>query len=251
MVLKKNGGVWPFANKKIKIYVNKNGLINEFFSPSTSISRKREVNIKINEKLISLMILYSNDRLTIHSSDITILVNNICEKNFNFFLNKIIQKKKFCNMHYINININKIYNNTEIKEYAINHFINIFYNFALKYVGYKSEIFKIHKRYYDILIKENKLFFNSIINFINERDSYLFNINFIIILIYTYTHTTLEYNNNNYFPNHYMIIYKCFLKYISNYGYPSINNDFYAILRNKNDNEINNLNTNPNFILKK
>ena len=64
MVLKKNGGVWPFANNKIKIYVNKNGLINEFFSPSTSISRKREINIKINEKLISLMILYSNNRKT-------------------------------------------------------------------------------------------------------------------------------------------------------------------------------------------
>lgn len=242
----KEGG-FGFNNQKsfINKYISEEekGLISLYFSTS-NILKKIKISKKINEKLIKLLKLYYETESIEDSSNINIYINEISTENLRVFTQKTIDTRDFINTHFLNINLNDIFHFFDSNigsEKCKNHFINIYYEIACRYVG--NKYFKIHEKYNDLL-KYNKDFFEKVINFIKDRNSlYLFNINFIIIIIYTYTSTNLEKTDNIYFPkNYYEIIIKSFFEYVKKYGYPPMNKDFYSILRSLDKSEVDNLN---------
>ena len=256
VIIKKNslknpnlkGGVFGFNNneKFIDKYISQEekGVISLYFSTS-SILKKIKISKKINEKLIKLLKLYYKTESMKDSSNINIYINEISTENLRVFTQKTIDTRDFINTDFLNINLNDIFDFFDSNigsEKCKNHFLNIYHEIVTRYVG--DKYFKIHEKYNELL-KNNKDFFEKVINFIKDRNSlYLFNINFIIIILYTYTSTrNLEKTDNIYFPkNYYEIIIKSFFEYIKKYGYPPMNKDFYSILRTLNKTEVDNLN---------
>ena len=242
------GGLFGFNNKKsfINKYISEEekGLISLYFSTS-SILKKIKISKKINEKLIKLLKLYHKTESMKDSSNINIYINEISSENLRVFTQKTIDTRDFINTDFLNINLNDIFDFFDSNigsEKCKNHFINIYHQISSRYVG--DKYFKIHEKYNNLL-KYNKDFFEKVLNFIKDRHSlYLFNINFIIIILYTYTSTrNLEKTDNIYFPkNYYEIIIKSFFEYVKIYGYPPMNKDFYSILRSLNKSEVDNLN---------
>ena len=256
VIIKKNslknanlkGGFFGFNNneKFIDKYISEEekGLISLYFSTS-SILKKIKISKKINEKIIKLLKLYYKTESMKDSSNINIYINEISTENLRVFTQKTIDTRNFINTDFLNINLNDIFDFFDSNigsEKCKNHFINIYHEIVTRYVG--DKYFKIHEKYNELL-KNNKDFFEKVINFIKDRNNlYLFNINFIIIILYTYTSTrNLEKTDNIYFPkNYYEIIIKSFFEYIKKYGYPPMNKDFYSILRTLNKTEVDNLN---------
>ena len=245
----KKGGFLGFNNYE-KSFINKyiseeeKGLISLYFS-SSSILKKIEISKKINDKLIKLLKLYYKTESMLDSTNINIYINEISTQNLRVFTQKTIDTRDFISTDFLNINLKPIFDFFDSNigsEKCKNHFIDIYHKIVTRYIG--DKYFKIHYKYNDLL-KYNKDFFEKIINFIKDRNSlYLFNINFIIIILYTYTSTrNLEKTDNIYFPkNYYEIIIKSFFEYIKKYGYPPMNKDFYSILRTLDKNEVDNLN---------
>ena len=219
------------------------GLISSFFSDNKQIIEKIKISRKINDKFIRLLIQYSNNNSQTYSKNINILFNEICLANLKQFVLKTIDTNFFVNTDFLNIDLNTIFDNSQISEYATNYLIDLCYDIVLKYVGNKNKFFIIHESYHIILIQD-KDFFRDLILFIkNNNGLYSFNINYIIIILYTYT--TLKIDTTQYFPdNYYEIIIKSFLNYIKIYGYPSMNKfDYYEKLKLIGNIEINKLNT--------
>ena len=244
----KKGGLLFFKKSFNEKYISyEKGLISLFFSENTTILKKIDISKNINNKLITLLKMYSKSYSQTDSTNIYILINEISSENLKQFTQKTLNTNFFVNTDFLNIDLNKIFdNNTDISDYAKNYFIDIYYKIVLKYVGNNNKFFKIHE-FYNILLTQNKEFFKKIILFIKDKSTlYSFNINYIIIILYTYTTTNLKDDfNNKYFPhNYYEIIIKSFFEFIKKNGYPAMDkSDYYSTLKYINNTEINNLNT--------
>jgi len=244
------GGFLGFNRQKsfINNYISEEkGLISSYFSTkSIDVLEKIKIAKEINKKIIELLTLYYKSNSITDSSNINIYINNISTENLRVFTQKTLDTNDFINSDFLNINLQNVFNFFDSNigtEKCKEHFIDIYYQIVTTYVGNENKFFKIHKKYNNLL-KYKKDFFEQVINFIKDRNSiYLFNINFIIIIIYTYTDTNLVKSDNIYFPkNYYEIIIKSFFEYVKKYGYPSMNTDFYSILRTLNKNEVDDLN---------